>query len=72
VISTGWTWEYIDDNMTLPRMEALNQYWVDNPPLHLLVRGLVGYKPPAGGSEADRGSADELVAIFGSMGGKVT
>lgn len=32
---TGWTWEYIDECMTLPRLEELRIYWADSPPIHL-------------------------------------
>ncbi len=42
----GWTWEYVEDNMTLPRLKTMNAYWKQNPPLHQLVKNFMGYKPP--------------------------
>lgn len=31
--------------MTLPRMAALNAYWREHPPAHLLLAAYVGYQP---------------------------
>ena len=31
--------------MTLPRLRAMHAYWLDNPPLHQLVKAFIGYKP---------------------------
>ena len=39
----GWTWEYIDQNMTLPRLEDLNRYWAQYPPMHRLVAAYLGF-----------------------------
>jgi len=30
---TGWTWEYIDETMTLPRFYSLLDFWEVTPPL---------------------------------------
>lgn len=49
--SLGWTWDYIDNNMTLSRLEAMNEYWAENPPVHQLVAAYLGYK----GSSKDSG-----------------
>jgi hypothetical protein len=43
---TGWTYRVIDE-MTIPEVCALLDYWRTSPPVHLLVAGLVGYKPSA-------------------------
>lgn len=43
----GWTWEYIDENMTIPRWNAIASYWRRHPPVHELVAGFTGYRPPA-------------------------
>jgi hypothetical protein len=37
----GWTFEYIDTHMTLPRMAAINAYQAKNTPLHVGVQQLV-------------------------------
>ena len=43
----GWTWEYVDEHMTLPRYFALGEYWEQWPPLHKLVSVYMGHKPKA-------------------------
>ena len=41
--------------MTLPRLAALNAYWQDHPPTHMLLAAYVGYK-------ARKGRADSWIA----------
>jgi len=66
---TGWTWDYIDDEMTLPRLEALNKYWSDFPPVHLTMAAYVGIKPKKGGKKAqNKEDFDRMVAAFGGCG----
>ncbi len=38
----GWTWEYIDDHIDLPRMLALLNYQKENPPVHKLLAIFMG------------------------------
>jgi hypothetical protein len=40
----GWTWDYVEDTLTIPRFLALQEYWRDCPPVHLMVAGYLGYK----------------------------
>lgn len=49
---TGWHWDDVGQQLDLPRLAAMNAYWQDNPPLHLLVKAFVGYKG-SGRSESD-------------------
>lgn len=35
--SFGWTWEYIDDHMTIPRMVAINAHQARRPPQYLAI-----------------------------------
>ena len=35
---TGWTWEYVGQNMTLPRLAVMQDYWKVNPPMHRLCK----------------------------------
>jgi hypothetical protein len=49
IACTGWTWEYIDDHMTIPRLSAMTRYWNQNPPVHVLVAGYIGYEAPEDG-----------------------
>jgi hypothetical protein len=44
--STGWTWDYVEDTLTAPRMIALYEYWNKHPPVHKLVAAYMGLKPP--------------------------
>lgn len=62
VTATGWTWEYVDEYMTLPRFRELTDYWLRFPPPHLSLSSIVsafggktgsraasrsdGYEPP--------------------------
>ena len=46
VTATGWTWSEID-NLTLPQVYDLDDYWRVHPPLHLLVAAFAGYKSPS-------------------------
>lgn len=71
-MSTGWTWDYVDEQMTFPRLEALNKYWRQHPPVHILVAGYIGYKAPAPIEENNnQGDMDEFIALFQNMGGTV-
>lgn len=31
ITATNWTWEYIDDYMTFPRLDAMLEYWEEVP-----------------------------------------
>jgi hypothetical protein len=77
---TGWTWEYVGRQMTLPRLYEMQRYWERHPPVGDLVAAYLGYKAPVGReSEAhpanpkagSYGSPEELMAMFGASGGKV-
>jgi len=39
---TGWSWEYIDESMTIPRMNELTHYWQQSPPIHLAFKHMFG------------------------------
>lgn len=56
---TGWTWEYIDDFMTLPRLFALSSYWQDSPPIHAMLASFFGIKK----KEEEPQSIEELLAF---------
>jgi hypothetical protein len=45
--STGWTWDYVEAELDLPRLLALSEYWRDHPPVHVLVATFLDYKPKA-------------------------
>ena len=63
--STGWTWDYVAENLDLPRIQCLNEYWREHPPVHILVASYMGIKPSSGIVQSE---ADEAEAI-GMLGG---
>lgn len=62
ITATGWTWEYIDEFMTLPRYEEMREYWDDNPPVHIMVAAYLGHGEKQG--QQDGGSIEELMQAF--------
>lgn len=62
-MATGWTWDEIETQMTLPRLKALGRAWRRHPPSHLLLAAWLGYKAP----DEFRGGDDlaELAALAG-------
>ena len=61
----GWTWEYVDRHMTLPRLMSLQNYWGEHPPIHRMVASYLGYKPRAKLSNKDStAKADAEVGAF--------
>jgi len=73
---TGWTWEYVGRQMTLPRLYEMQGYWEQHPPVGDLVAAYLGYEARSTGlkpvpPKSSYGSAEELMAAFGSAGGKV-
>lgn len=80
VACTGWTWDYIAENVDLPRLKALNLYWSDNPPLHRMVASFLGIEPAKTPQQtasleeaaefipANRVSASEFDAILAQHG----
>ena len=51
--STGWTWDYVAENVDLPRLECLSRYWDRFPPVHVLVASYMGIKPKTEAIEED-------------------
>ena len=41
-MSTGMTWEQVQDELDWPAVEALTDYWKENPPVHVLVAAYMG------------------------------
>lgn len=62
----GWTWEYVDEQMTLPRVKAIWMQWKRFPPLHIMVGTYLGY-----GKKADAAPANvPLDGIFNALAGE--
>jgi hypothetical protein len=64
IAATGWSWDQVDA-LTIPRYRALQRYWRDYPPAHLLLRALIGIKPRAGDRSAT--GADTAPASFETL-----
>ncbi len=69
---TGWTWEYVDEQMDIPRLIEMNRYWRAHPPVREMVQAYLGIEirddRDAGGSQGD---VDGLIALFGGIGGRI-
>lgn len=49
-VSTGWTWDYVADAVTLPRLAALSRVWASRPSVAdsvAMVLRAFGWKPPS-------------------------
>ena len=60
---TGWTWDYVEETLTVPRLKALHREWERHPPLPILFAAWVGVKPK------EHGTAEELVERIKGLGG---
>lgn len=60
----GWTWDYVAENIDLPRLKHLNAYWAAHPPVHILVAAYMGYKGQKSAQEQEE-SADEVISMLG-------
>jgi len=41
---TGWTWDYCEDELTMDRIGALQQEWMEHPPVGDLLAAFMGFK----------------------------
>jgi hypothetical protein len=63
----GWTWEYIDENMTIPRLNTVHTHWEYAPPVHMMIASFFGLKRPGSKKQQDAAIA-ELLAMFPTQG----
>lgn len=54
----GWTFDHIDESVTLPQLKEMSEYWKKNPPLHW--RGLKKTSVPSESVAADNAMPDFL------------
>lgn len=38
ITATGWTWNYVDQHVTLPQVEAMSRFWETIPPAALQLK----------------------------------
>lgn len=44
-VNTGWTWDYVEGCITLPRIAALKRQWRVYPPVRISAAHAAGIKP---------------------------
>jgi len=64
-MSTGCSWDQARHDYDIPRLTALNRYWVHSPPVHQLVARYMGLKPPDK-TKTDDVSIRELMQMMDS------
>jgi hypothetical protein len=62
----GWTWEYIDEYVTVPRLLEMAEYWRQVPPLQEAFAGFIGFKPASTPTQED--DSDALMKDLMSAG----
>ena len=60
---TGWTWDYVENHMTVPRLKAMHEEWQRNPPLPLMIATYLGIRK-------EHGSSDNLIERIKEMQSK--
>lgn len=69
----GWTWEYIDEEVTLPRLDAIIKHWQQVPPLSVsaaAIASALGVGPAAKREKKTSGEQDPsaLLEMLGASG----
>ena len=70
--STGWTWDQCLDQLTLPRLAALQAEWRRCPPVHRLLAAFVGYEAPAPAERSQYMSPEMIDRIIQGGGAFIT
>lgn len=63
-MSTGWTWDYVEENLDLPMLSALSAYWADVPPIQVMIASYLGIKPKSAQKINDPGEIAALAAAL--------
>jgi len=67
----GWSWEYIDEEMTLDRLDAIQKRWDVIPPLSVStaqIAAVLGVKHEAPRSKQQEQDPNELASALGASG----
>lgn len=64
---TGMTWNQVLDELDLIRLAAINMYWADHPPVHILIASYLGVKPKPKAKAMNSQSMGELASQFGGL-----
>lgn len=66
---TGWTWDYVAENVDIPRLTCLKDYWSQFPPLPIAVAHYIGAAKPKERKSTDQ-QAEELLGLGFPVGGQ--
>lgn len=64
ITATGWTWDYVDQRVTLPQAEALARFWETIPPAALQLKRIslaLGIAPDKKVNTSTPKTADEAI-----------
>lgn len=61
--ATGWTWDYVGEHMTLPRLYAMFEHWGRYPPAHISAALFAGIKP----AKPTPAANDDLASYIDAM-----
>lgn len=68
-MSFGWTFEHIDEFVTLPQLKEMLAYWAKNPPLHWRgTKQSSAVTMSGGGIPADQAAPDFVRDFIGAGG----
>ncbi len=59
----GYSYEYIDEFFTLPRLAEVYSYWGRNPPIHKMIAAYLGIKPEAAPTSETLSEADYIESL---------
>lgn len=63
MIECGYTWEYVDTMMTIPRLAALQKRWKKVPPLGELVAAIAQVLGVEWGTPSQAAAKDDAAAL---------
>lgn len=69
---TGMTWDQVLDDLDLIRLKAINTYWAEHPPTHVLVANYLGIKPKTQTETTAPVNDESVHELVNSMGGMMT
>jgi hypothetical protein len=59
VVSLGWGWDEVEEEITMRRLRTLNRYFEAHPPLHLLAAAFAGMKRGRSATPNNRGAGTQ-------------
>ena len=70
ICETGWTWEYVDERMTLPRLRDFIDHWKNAPPLRVALGAVLGAgkKEKLVTANTPKGTDSEMAAMIDELG----